>query len=165
MQPNQTSATVHHERLWPGALGWSFVVGFSAVVGLSVVPVQATIGLGVGAATLVVAVAAAVVSSPAVTVEDGTLRAGRAHIPVEHLGDARVLDRQGVRAALGPGSDARTYACLRAWIKGAVVVEVLDPQDPTPSWLVSSRRPQALASALRAARPQDGHAAHSEQIG
>jgi hypothetical protein len=31
-------------------------------------------------------------------------------------------------------------------------VEIVDPADPTPYWLLSSRRPQALADAIAAAR-------------
>lgn len=144
-----TTAPTHDERLWPGPLGWSFVLGFAVVVLIALVPVDPWIGVGVGATTAVVGVAVAVRTSPRVVVADGVLRAGRAWIPVDLLGQVRVLDRDGVRAALGPGSDARTYACLRAWVRGAVLVEVTDPEDPTPAWLVSSRRPHELARAVR----------------
>ena len=94
-----------------------------------------------------------------VVVAGGELRAGSAHIPVADLGEPVVLDRAGVRAALGPGSDARTWACLRAWVRGGVLMPVTDPRDPTPAWLVSSRRPERLASAIVAER----QAAHSVQ--
>ena len=40
---------------------------------------------------------------------------------------------------------------LRPYVKTAVRVELTDPADPTPYWLLSSRHPQALASALDAA--------------
>jgi hypothetical protein len=42
--------------------------------------------------------------------------------------------------------------CLRAWARTAVRVEVLDPADPTPYWLVSTRRPDELAAAIAAGR-------------
>lgn len=35
----------------------------------------------------------------------------------------------------------------------AVRVEVLDPEDPTPYWVVSTRRPMELAASLEAIRP------------
>ncbi|HSK59238.1 MAG TPA: DUF3093 domain-containing protein [Actinomycetospora sp.] len=147
------------ERLWPGPLGWSLVPAtgvFAAIMLLPVHPAAAAVGAVVG---VVVAAGIAVASAPRVAVEDGELVAGRAHIPVSALGEPTALDRAGVRRALGPGSDARAFACLRAWVSGAVQVPVVDPDDPTPSWLVSTRRPAQLASAISAER----QAAHSVQ--
>jgi hypothetical protein len=42
----------------------------------------------------------------------------------------------------------------RPWVKGAVQVHLDDPADPTPYWVVSSRNPTALASALLAERAE-----------
>lgn len=148
----RTSPAQHDERLWPGPLGWALVVGFGAVVLVALVPVDVRLGALVGGVVTAVGLGVAVRTSPRVSVADGVLRAGAAWIPVDQLGEPRALDRDGVRAALGPGSDARTYACLRAWIPGGVLVEVTDPQDPTPAWLVSTRRPGALAAAITAAQ-------------
>ena len=138
----------HTERLWPGPLGWLLVpvaAALAAVVLLPVHPVASVVGAGV---TLVAALVAAVASAPVVAVGGGELRVGRAHIPVTALGHPAALDRDGVRAALGPGSAARTFVRVRPWVRGAVHVPVTDPADPTPSWLVSSRHPDGLASAI-----------------
>ncbi|WP_182047545.1 DUF3093 family protein, partial [Curtobacterium sp. ME26] len=35
------------------------------------------------------------------------------------------------------------------YVRGVVRVEVADPADPTPYWLVSARNPQAVVDALR----------------
>ncbi|MBC7290969.1 MAG: DUF3093 domain-containing protein [Actinotalea sp.] len=152
------------ERLLPGPLGWSFVLGFALFVLVALVPVDVVVAAVVAVVTLVVGVAAVAVTSAVVTVDGGVLRAGRARIPVGLLGTGRALDREEARAALGPGSDARLYACYRSWLPGAVLVTVTDPEDPTPAWLVSSRSPARLLAALEAARGS-AQAAHSEQIG
>lgn len=163
-----SSSPLHRERLWPGPLGWSFVVVFAVLVLIALLPVDVEVAVVAAAVGLVAAVVVAVRTSAPVVVAQGELRAGRAHIPVALLGPAQVLDRAAVRAHLGPGSDARTYVCLRSWIPGAVEVVVTDPQDPTPAWLVSTRRPAALLAAIEAARAGgsggSGQAAHSEQI-
>ncbi|MCL3862197.1 DUF3093 domain-containing protein [Actinotalea sp. K2] len=163
--PTSPGSTVraYRERLWPGPLGWSFVVGFALLVLIALLPVDRLVALVVSAAAFAGAVVVAVVWSPVVAVEAGELRAGAAHIPVRVLGAADVLDKDGLRAALGPGSDARAYVCLRAWIPGAVEVRVDDPLDPTPSWIVSTRHPERLLAAIGV--PSSGQAAHSEQIG
>jgi hypothetical protein len=152
------------ERLLPGPLGWSFVLGFALFVLVALVPVQPVVAAVVAAATFVVGIAAVAATSAVVSVRDGWWRAGRARIPVGLLGEGRVLDRDEARAALGPGSDARLFACYRSWLPGAVLVPVLDPEDPTPAWLVSSRQPARLLAAIEATRGTT-QAAHSEQIG
>ncbi|EYR63783.1 hypothetical protein N866_18210 [Actinotalea ferrariae CF5-4] len=152
------------ERLLPGPLGWSFVLGFAVFVLIALVPVDVVVAALVAAVTFVVGVAAVAATSAVVVVRDGSLRAGRARIPVDLLGPGRVLERDEARAALGPGSDARLFACYRSWLPGAVLVPVVDPLDPTPAWLVSSRSPRRLLAAIEAARGST-QAAHSEQIG
>lgn len=152
------------ERLWPGVTGWVAVVGAGAFAGIALLPVGRTAAVVAGLAGLALAVVVAVVTSPVVHVHDEWVEAGRARIPARLLGPPVVLDRDGLRAALGPGSDARTFAVLRAWVDGGVLVPVVDPADRTPAWLVSSRRAVELAAAIESARRTD-QAAHSEQIG
>ncbi|MFN8195112.1 MAG: DUF3093 domain-containing protein [Nocardioidaceae bacterium] len=83
-----------------------------------------------------------------VRVADGTFRAGRAHIDVRHLGAATALDQEGTRRQAGVDADARAYLLLRPYLKRSVRVDLTDPADPTPYWLVSTRHPEALAAAL-----------------
>ncbi|NPC44360.1 DUF3093 domain-containing protein [Nocardioides sp. zg-1230] len=89
---------------------------------------------------------------PRVSVDGTTFRAGRAHIPLELVGPATALDADGVRRQAGVDADARAYLLLRPYLKRGVRVDIADPADPTPYWLVSSRRPDALVSALEAGR-------------
>ncbi len=93
-----------------------------------------------------------------VSVADGVFRAGRAHIEGRHLGVVEALDADQTRRTAGREADARAYLVLRPYLKRAVKVEITDPADPTPYWLVSSRRPEDLAGALTvlAGRSVDG---------
>ncbi len=84
-----------------------------------------------------------------VVVQDGWLQAGRARIEASYLGEVAALDPEQTRLVAGRDADARAYLLLRPYVHRAVRVEVVDPADPTPYWLVSSRRPDDLASALR----------------
>ncbi len=150
--PTTTSGATYRERLWPGPLGWAMVVGAGLLGAITLLPVHPALGLAGGLVFLAGAAVGAYLISTSVQVRGGELHVGRAHIPVELLGTGTVLDREGVRSALGPGSDARAFVCVRAWLPGAVVLEVVDPQDPTPTWLVSSRRPDELLAAVENAR-------------
>lgn len=145
------------ERLWLGPLGWVLVVAFGAVLGLALLPVDATLALVVGVLGVAGGALVAVLTTPRVEVSGGTLRAGSARIPVRLLGPARALSGEGLRVELGPSLDARAYLCLRGWVHRAVRVELHDPLDPTPYWVVSTRRPDRLLAALEAAGARTAH--------
>lgn len=101
-----------------------------------------------GAAMLLLAALLLWFGSARVSVRDGVFRAGRASIPVALLGAITPLDPEATRRTAGVEADARAYLLLRPYLKRAVRVEVADPADPTPYWLVSTRRPDQLAAAL-----------------
>ncbi|MEV4542657.1 DUF3093 domain-containing protein [Micromonospora echinaurantiaca] len=87
-----------------------------------------------------------------VAVRDGELRVDDARLPVRFVADAIPLDAAGRREVLGVGADPLAFVVQRPWISGAVQVVLDDPADPTPFWVVSSRRPVELAEAILAAR-------------
>jgi len=84
-----------------------------------------------------------------------------ARLPVAVVADAVPLDAAGRREVLGVGAHPYAFVVQRPWIAGAVQVVLADPADPTPYWVVSSRRPVRLAQAILAARdalPEPGPA-------
>jgi hypothetical protein len=83
-------------------------------------------------------------------VDGETFRAGRAHIAATYVGSATPLDADETRRIAGRDADARAYLLLRPYLKQAVRVEITDPADPAPYWLVSTRRPEELTAALAA---------------
>jgi energy-coupling factor transporter transmembrane protein EcfT len=92
--------------------------------------------------------------SAPVVVQDGWFQAGRARVELRYVGEVLALDRDQTRLVAGRDADARAYLLLRPYRHRAVKVVLTDPADPTPYWLVSTRRPDALAAALtRAVEP------------
>ncbi len=116
-----------------------------------VVALPGLIAWGVTALFLAL-LAAALVSygNARIVVEDGALRAGRAHIAARHLGAVTPLDAEQTRRTAGVEANARAYLLLRPYLARAVRVEITDPADPAPYWLLSTRRPDALAGAISA---------------
>jgi len=110
---------------------------------------------------LLIAVALAAVAwwglwrwSATVEVTDTELRVGRAHIPLALTGPAVPLDRERAAWARGPGIDPAAYHLIRGWVPTAVLIDVVDPADPTPYWYVATRRPRELAAAVDSARQE-----------
>ena len=107
------------------------------------------------ASTVVALIALAVLTallvsygSARIDVADGVLRAGRAQIEQVHLGAVTALDAAATRRLAGVDADARAFLLLRPYLSRAVRVDITDPADPTPYWLLHTRRPHALAAAL-----------------
>lgn len=84
-----------------------------------------------------------------VRVTDGELRAGDARLALRHVGRVDVVQRKDKQVALGPELDPAAYLVHRAWVGPVVRIEVTDPDDDTPYWIVSTRDPDALVAALR----------------
>ncbi|AEV87989.1 hypothetical protein ACWT_6978 [Actinoplanes sp. SE50] len=98
-----------------------------------------------------------------VAVREGEFLVDDARLPVAVIADVVALDAAGKREALGVGAHPLAFVVQRPWIGGAVQVLLDDPADPTPYWVVSTRRPVELATALLAvSRPARAGQASSE---
>jgi hypothetical protein len=148
----EATAVAWQERLWPSLWLAPMVLLFGIGFGLVTAPYGGAVAIPVAVLATLALGGMLLGTTTTVAVADGVFRAGRARIPVDLLGTPEALDAEAMRQARGPGLDARAYLCLRGWIPAGVRVPVLDPRDPAPYWLVSSRRPQELAEALRRAR-------------
>ncbi|MCW3842700.1 DUF3093 domain-containing protein [Micromonospora yasonensis] len=87
-----------------------------------------------------------------IAVRDDELWVDDAHLPVRYVADVVPLDAAGRREVLGVGSDPLAFVVQRPWVGGAVQVVLDDPADPTPFWVVSTRHPVELATAILTAR-------------
>jgi len=147
--PSSVTGPAFRERLSPGPAAWCGAVGLGVIVGVTLWPLAHVVAAVVGVVTAVATLAALVATAPVIEVTDGRLRAGKAQIAVDLLGAVTTMDdAEAMRTALGPALDGRAFVCLRAWARTGVQVELKDPLDPTPYWLLSTRRPQELAAAL-----------------
>lgn len=84
--------------------------------------------------------------------DDAVIEAGEARLPVHHAGRTDVVRGPGKQHALGPELDPTAHVLHRPWVAAAVRVENLDPDDPTPYWIVSVRHPERFVAAIDAHR-------------
>lgn len=149
------TSEVHVERQWPSPPAWLLAPGAGITMALIVWPLAPRAALAVG---LIVAATCALLltrSAVRVVVTDGSdpgLRVGPAFLDAWSIGETTVLDAEATRRVLGPDADARAYLAHRGWIATAVRIVVVDPEDPTPYWVVSTRRPEQLARAIESIR-------------
>jgi hypothetical protein len=119
---------------------------------LAAAPFGWPLAIALGSVTLLTVLVLSSVLSPLVVVDSERLLAGRMSIPLSVIGNATEIAKSDLRTELGPQLDARAQLMIRGDLKGAVKVEIADPNDPTPYLVISTRRPKELVSALRANR-------------
>jgi hypothetical protein len=142
----------YHERLWP--TWWACALALVPALMLSVAYAAAlgpAIGLVVTIASVGLTVLVLVVTAPRLAVSPSGLAVGAALLPPTAIGGVEAVDAGRIRELRGPGADARTFVALRPWsASGGVLVTVDDPQDPHPAWLLTSRHPARMVSAITA---------------
>jgi len=124
-------------------LGSTLWAGFSTGVAIAVYAV--TVG-GCAAALLIW-------GGSSVEVADGTLRAGKAVLPLHAAGEVTPLDEAQARAMRGPHADPAAFMLIRPYLKLAVYIEVSGRPVAPPYWLVGTRHPAELAAAIERSRP------------
>lgn len=140
----------YNERLTAPASWWVCALAFAVVWGW-IMLVVTTWPIAIATTVIVAALTLAGVwryGSLRIETDGHELRVGAARIVLSDIGTAIPLDRAEYRRRLGTGADARAHLVTRPYLDHGVLIEITDDRDPTPYWLVSSRRPQALAAAV-----------------
>ncbi|MEU4688007.1 DUF3093 domain-containing protein [Actinoplanes sp. NPDC023714] len=152
MTPESPARTLpaHQERLrlpwwaWPAALLAGLIVALELVFGFPDAPAWPFF-----AVVLPLSVAVLLpLNGLRIAVTPTEFQVDDARLPVAVIADVIPLDAAGKREALGVGAHPYAFVVQRAWIPTAVQVILDDPADPTPFWVVSTRRPVELATAL-----------------
>jgi hypothetical protein len=153
---SQASQNVRYrERLcvpwwwWPLGFAAATLIAYEVVLGLRSLPhwlpFAALFGLAVGVLLWLGRI------EVVVTDDDGDIElwAGKAHLPTAAIGRSAEVPPTAKSAALGRQLDPAAYVVHRGWVGPMVLLVLNDPDDPTPYWLVSCRRPQRVLSALK----------------
>jgi len=88
-----------------------------------------------------------------VQLHDGVIRAGKETLPVMQITAVTALDRAETRLRLGPQADPAAHLAVRGWVGPSVMLRLANPV-PVPYWVVSTRHPDELATAIKQSRNQ-----------
>jgi Protein of unknown function (DUF3093) len=145
--------TRFRERLW--LPWWAWLVGLAIA---AILAVELTVGAPAlrhpafyAAAVAVAAAGLLALGRIQIRVSGDALHVDDAYLPVEFIASVSPLDPAARRDVLGVDADPLAFVVQRPWIRGSVRVDLNDPSDPTPYWIVSTRRPAQLVAALDAA--------------
>jgi hypothetical protein len=140
---------IYRERLWPAP--WVFIATALVIPAslLVFLPISTIAGIVCAIVLYGAIVGTLLLTTPTVEVTAEQFAAGRARLPRVVVASVEAFEGAAATAQRGTALDARAWLLLRGWIPGVVRVQLDDPSDPTPYWLVSTRQPRKLAAALR----------------
>ena len=83
-----------------------------------------------------------------IRVDQNELRIDKAHIALKYLGKVTVLDSDAMRLLRTRDADPAAFLAIKFWAATGIKIEVTDPRDATPYWLITSKRGEKLAASL-----------------
>ena len=142
------SQKLHWRDSWPFWL-WLFLLFLAASLSLAV---EAALGnfaaIAVSVIQLLLLIWASLSTPLRIEVSNENVRVGRAKIERDFISAVHVLDSRQMALTRGRDADPRCWMALRFWVGTGVKIEINDPKDPTPYWLVSTKKAAAVATAL-----------------
>ena len=145
-----TEPALYTERLgvspwaWLATLAVDLILGFEVLLGFPHLPAWVPFAVLLPASAALLLWAGRI----RVTVTAGEFLIDDARLPLAVISDVVALDAAGKREALGVGAHPLSFVIQRPWIDPAVQILLDDPDDPTPFWVISTRHPVELATAL-----------------
>ena len=113
-------------------------------------PFDYRVGVVIGSVLVLAIWAALFFLAPVIKVGKTTLTVGRASIPRSLLGRIDEIAKEQIFQERGPKLDPAAYKVFQGTVKTALKIAIMDANDPTPYWILSTRKPTQLATVLKA---------------
>ena len=146
--PKPSEAIVYQERVRPNFGTFLATAALIPAITLVSEPFDFRIGLIIGSVLVLAIWWAMFFLSPVIRVREKSLSVGVVSIPRSLLGRVEVIAKDQIFQERGPKLEPAAFKVFQGTVKTAVKIEISDPSDPTPYWIISTRKPIQLASAL-----------------
>ena len=115
---------------------------------LTLLPIEPNLGVGLGIVLTLLVALLMFAKSARISVDVDYLSVANAAIERKFISAVEVVPVEEGFSARGSALDPRAWIHFQGSVKPMLRVMISDPADPTPYWLFSTRKPQALAKAL-----------------
>jgi len=139
---------LYQERALPSLGFYAATLFVPVALFLIALPFSEVVGLIVAAMSILTIIFLSWILAPLITLTTENLNVGKVSIDKKWLGSA--IEVTGTDAFLERGTrlDTRAFTRFQIGVKSLVKIELADPQDPTPYWLIATRNPEVLAGLI-----------------
>ncbi len=83
-----------------------------------------------------------------ITFDGQLLRIDKAKIEIKYLGKVTLLDKPAMRLLRTRDADPAAFLAIKFWEPKGLRIDLNDPRDRTPYWLITSKRGEEIAALL-----------------
>jgi len=139
---------IYRERVLPSVANLLLpLLLFVSVIAI-MLPINAELSLPLAFGFSLGLLAAMYFASPILEITENELICKGARIDRKFLGSVQNIPRKEIFEQLGQKLDARAWLAIQPSVKGLLKIEILDQNDPTPYWMVSSRNVERVKNLL-----------------
>lgn len=151
---NQSNVTPRYrERVLPSAASLWPVLLIIPTCYLTLLPFADKIGDWGGAGLGLLFTVAVLVSiwfaAPVIEIDSNGFSVGDAQLPLDVITGYEVVPKERAFVERGQNLDPRAYFRFQLSVNTLIKLELTDPRDPTPYWLIATRHPEQIAAALQ----------------
>lgn len=139
---------LYQERALPSLGFYAATLFIPVALFLIALPFSEVVGLIVAAISILTIIFLSWFLAPLITLTSEYLSVGKVIIERKFLGAAKEVSGKDAFLERGPRMDTRAFTRFQIGVKSLVKIELVDPQDPTPYWLIATRNPEVLAGLI-----------------
>ena len=139
---------LYKERVLPSIYFYIASITLPLSLILVALPFSELVAFGLAIASIPTVLVLSWLGSPLISLTGSNLSIGQVSIETNYLGKAEVIDAQSAFQERGVKLDSRAFTKFQIGVKQLVKIEITDPADPTPYWLIATRNPEVLAGLI-----------------
>ncbi|MEN9992894.1 MAG: hypothetical protein RLY83_464 [Actinomycetota bacterium] len=147
------SAGLHYrERVLPSAASLIPVLLIFPTMYLMLLLISTQAGILLGFSVTVAVLASIWFAAPVIEISDRTFSVGDAELPIDVISQVTVIEQKDAFAERGVKLSPAAFTRFQVSVKQMVKLEISDEADPTPYWLIATRKPAEIARVLASAK-------------
>lgn len=148
-EPGKTKSPLYKERVLPNFGTFAAIFALLPSIAIISEPFDIRIGLVIGVLVVITFWMLLILRAPKIELSQLELKVGRVAISRNLIGEAEIISKDRIFLERGPKLDPGAHKVFQGSVKSAIKLQITDPEDPTPYWLISTRKPDKLAEHLK----------------
>jgi hypothetical protein len=142
------ATSLYKERVLPSIYFYIASITLPVSLLLVALPFSEIVSISLALGSIPTVLVLSWLGSPLISVTESNLSIGQVSIETKFLGKAEVIRPQDAFQERGVKLDSRAFTKFQIGVKQLVKIEITDPADPTPYWLIATRNPEVIAALI-----------------
>lgn len=144
--------TLYKERVLPSFVALLPLLLLLPTAYFTLLPINEVAGTVLGPLFAVAILVSMYFAAPVIEVANDEISVGDTEVPLKFVSKVTVIEAKDGFEERGVRLSPAAYTRFQMGVKTMVKIELSDPDDKTPYWLISSKNPQGVVAAFEAAK-------------